>query len=618
MPKKFVGFRLMLGLLTLVAHHLQAQQVVSLGNETKDVALSPYAAVCRAHLGARAMPILLKNAGHFAPNDSRLEVNYGFNQKSGWCKFSITNHSANANWVLMVQQARVDTVQLYLVRHDSIIQAFPVTGHFQPLPKRSIQALPFAFPLTLTDKGDTITAYLYSHRELGRHAAIVNLQSRAYFDTYQHFFMAGIGTVCGMILLATLIGFVLYLLVRERVYIYYSVYAFSFFLLLVGDTGLAHALISVHGNQTVVDAFTMIFYYWIAGWHLLFTVELLQMKKYHRQRWLYWIGLYCGYFFCAGAILQALPFLPLFIRSELVTLSYYLIFPMNIYLITVLLLNVGKGKPVVYLYAAGFFTTVIVATLLILSDFEVLNIPHFNKDLYYLTPLPEVLCIVMGFGIQFSRNLKDRFLVQLKLSQTQDQIITIQEDERRRIAQDLHDDVGNSLAAVRNMVVQKKEPADVEREIGNVIQTIRTISHNLIPVDMEEFSLAEIVGHVVNKFKDHPDIALEFTYSGQVKKLKPLTELVIYRIINELITNIFKHSKASKALIQLLYQQQSLVVTVEDNGTGIIKKNGFESGIGLRSIHLRAEYIQASLNVESDAKGTLVILEIPYDHGEVS
>jgi signal transduction histidine kinase len=172
--------------------------------------------------------------------------------------------------------------------------------------------------------------------------------------------------------------------------------------------------------------------------------------------------------------------------------------------------------------------------------------------------------------------------------------------------------VGNSLAAIKNMVIHKRESASVEKEIDNIIHTIRSISHDLMPVDFNEFALTDVIRHTVNKFHGHPEITLEFDHTGDIKKMKPLTELVICRIINELITNIFKHSKASKAFIQLVYRDKSLVVMVEDNGIGIQQSNE-EEGIGLRSIRLRSDYIQSKLKIESDEKGTLIILEVPYE-----
>jgi signal transduction histidine kinase len=297
----------------------------------------------------------------------------------------------------------------------------------------------------------------------------------------------------------------------------------------------------------------------------------------------------------------------------MVICSYYVVFFLNAYIIYAIAISIARRDPIVYFYLAGFSVTLIVATVLVLADLNILDNINQNTDYYYFTPLVEILFMVIGLGIHFSRTIKDRFSVQLTLNKTQDQIITIQEDERKRIAQDLHDDVGNSLAAVKNMVIQKRESVKVEHEIDNLISTIRNISHDLMPVDFNQFSLTEIIGHTVNKFKDHNHTDLEFDQTGQAVKIDPLKELVIYRIINEIINNIFKHSKATSAFIQLIYQRETLVVTVEDNGSGI-QKSKTEEGIGLRSIRSRAAYINAKLNIESDDKGTLIILEVPYEN----
>jgi signal transduction histidine kinase len=307
-----------------------------------------------------------------------------------------------------------------------------------------------------------------------------------------------------------------------------------------------------------------------------------------------------------------IPALPDGLRWWILLFSYYIVFFMNVYILYAISISIVKGEPVVYFYLAGFLVTLIVATILVLADLQILDGVNQNTDIYYFTPLVEILFMVVGLGIHFSRNVKERFKVQLALNQTQNQIITIQEDERRRIAQDLHDDVGNSLAAVKNMVIQKRESVAVEKEIDNLIGTIRNISHNLMPVDFNEFNLHDIIGHTVNKFKDHPSVNLEFDYTGEPVKIRPLTELVIFRIINEVINNILKHSRATTAFIQLIYQKETLVVTAEDNGIGMEKLKAGE-GIGMRSIRLRAAYINAQLNIESDDKGTLIILEVPYE-----
>jgi signal transduction histidine kinase len=599
--------------LCLYSQAVYAQHMLVLKSNDHDISISPHAYVFNGEASRGGIETLLTaDSARFDRNALSHEIDYGVGGPRGWCAFRVRNESEEENWVLKIQHSRVDTVQLYVVRENGAIEQFPITGHFQKLRERPVHALPFAYSLPIK-KNETIACYLYSMRQYGRHAAILNLQTKNHFENYEYGFNVALGFVSGMVVLASFVGFFLFLFARQRLYVYYSIYALSFFFVLLADTGFAHATLFFPLDQTVVNGFTMIFYYWMGGCLGLFTIDLLQLKQ-KAKPWVFWAGAVMSYSFCVIAVLLLLPGLPHPVRWVFISYSYYLAVTVNVYILYVLSISVVKKEPIVYFYMAGFYFTSFIALLLTLSDFHILHFPFQNKDVFFLTPLVEILCVALGIGIHFSRTQKERINVQLALNQTQDQIITIQEDERRRIAQDLHDDVGNSLAAVRNMVAQKKESIDVEKEINNVIGTIRTISHNLMPVDFNEFSLVDIIGHLVNKFKDHPTVALEFDHSGERIKIKSITELVIYRIINELITNILKHSKASKALIQLMYQKDSLVITVEDNGIGMKNKPGVDEGIGLKSIRLRAAYIRASINVESDDKGTLVILEIPYEN----
>jgi len=546
----------------------------------------------------------------FRRNTLQQEVNYGFHHKRGWSKFTVKNLSDEKRWMLRIHQARVDTLQLYVLRQNGALEKYAATGHFQTISERPVHALNFAYPVTLS-WNETVTFYLYSQRQDGRHATILNLQTKSYFESYEHIFSVAISFLCGIIMLAGLAGFVLYWFVADNIYIYYSIYCISFFVLVLVDAGFVHSELSVASYQAVINTFTTIFYYWIVGWHMLFTIVMLKVKNYKR-RWVYWLGKVTGWLFCMLAVILLLPFLPDVLRGAIVYLSYYVVIFVDAYILYTCIISIRRRETVVYFYMAGFLVTVIVALILVMADLEWIDGVNQNTDIFYATPLIEILFMVIGLGMHYSNTIKARFSTQLALNNTQRQIITIQEDERRRIAQDLHDDVGNSLAAIKNMVIQRREPLAVKQEMDNLIDTVRDISHNLMPVDFNEFSIAYIMETTVNKFRGHPQIAIEFDCTGQPVKLQPVTELIIYRIVNELINNILKHAQASSALIQLIYQKDSLVVTVEDSGIGIQRSKNPE-GIGLRSIRLRAEYIHARLNVESDPKGTLVILEIPYE-----
>ena len=200
------------------------------------------------------------------------------------------------------------------------------------------------------------------------------------------------------------------------------------------------------------------------------------------------------------------------------------------------------------------------------------------------------------------------------------QLIAAQESERHRLAQDLHDDVGNTLAAAKgilNRVVsqyQSPEAAKAQSLIEKAGQDLRTISHNLMPVEFETYALSYVVGQVVEKAAEASGIQFDFVSLGEEQSISTERSLVIYRIINELLNNILKHSGAQAATVQLLYQPGNLVITVEDEGQGIKPKNvdRKEQGIGLKNINSRASYLGARLEMSSNQSGTSVILEVPY------
>jgi signal transduction histidine kinase len=330
----------------------------------------------------------------------------------------------------------------------------------------------------------------------------------------------------------------------------------------------------------------------------------------------YWLGKYSGWSFCiAGVLLLLLPIPAL--RWWLCFFSYYVIFFMDGYILFAICLRAMRKEPAVLLYLAGFLSTVVAGSILIFAELQIVDGINQNSDFYYFTPLIEILCMVLGLGIHFSKAVKQKLQAQVELNKVQQQVITAEEDERERIGRDLHDSVGNSLAGVKNMLVLKKEHIVIEKEIENVLTDIRNISHDLMPVDFKEYILPDIIKQTVHKFANHPDISFEYQRAGNMVKLNPVTELFIYRILNELIHNVIKHSKATEVLIQLLYGEDSLVVTVEDNGKGIDNASLTASnGIGLKNIQYRASYIRAKLNFESNTNGTLVILETPYATGK--
>lgn len=582
------------------------QQVISIEKDQENIVINPQVYVFKNE-GADIHEIDKVAAAPdsaFIKNTYYQEVNYGFSRPAGWCKFTIKNTSDHTDWILKVHQSRVDTVQLYVKRQNGELVQYPLTGHFQTIKDRAFYSLHFAHPISI-GKNETITCYLFTLRKFARHAAVLSLQKTDYYTNYDTVFIIFISALSGICTLAVLIGVVLFGFLHERVYIYYSIYCLSFLFLISADTGFLYSFISHSGaHQKLINNLSMVSYYWLAGWHILFTIELLELKKY-RRHWVYWVGMSSGLLCCAAALLLLFP-IPDPVRRHISHWSYYIVFFLDAYILYAMIIQLAQRQVVVYFYMGGFLFTLFAASILMLADLQLLEGVNQKTDIFFIAPVVEILCMVIGLGINSSRHVNDKLNAQVR-------IITVQEDERKRIAQDLHDDVGNSLVALKNMVIQHRDQPLVEKEIDDILQSIRNISHDLMPVDFQLYALTDIVRQTVNKFKGHPNIEFEYNQTGTEVKLNPLAELVIYRIVNELITNSIKHSQATDLMIQLIYQEAGLIVMVEDNGTGMKNDTGTHTkGIGLKNIRHRIAYINAALTIESDHKGTLVIIEVPY------
>jgi signal transduction histidine kinase len=200
---------------------------------------------------------------------------------------------------------------------------------------------------------------------------------------------------------------------------------------------------------------------------------------------------------------------------------------------------------------------------------------------------------------------------QLKFSE---QILVTQENERKRIAGDLHDELGGNLAAMK-MAMQSFDLPPQQNEllkglIDKTSVTAREIAHNLMPPDFEKTALRDMLENFYKRLSSESHISYQFFASDPLYTFSKQDELMIYRILMELTTNINKHSMATEATVQLVYDTHYLELMVEDNGKGFDDRKS--DGIGLKNIRSRVDYLGGSMNIDTGQKGTTIIIRIPY------
>lgn len=198
-------------------------------------------------------------------------------------------------------------------------------------------------------------------------------------------------------------------------------------------------------------------------------------------------------------------------------------------------------------------------------------------------------------------------------------LMTGEEKERSRIARELHDGLGGILAAAR-MQLSALDTPNKSKKIDSIEQLLekastesRRISHNLLPENLIKLGLNEALKDFIQGINDGKLMEITYHSIGIEERLPENLELSVYRIIQELLNNIIKHSEATEAFVQLHKTEKMLTITVEDNGKGFEKVSS--KGIGLSNIESRLSLLEGKLSIDTtNQKGTSVYIEIKLNN----
>ncbi|MCB0599776.1 MAG: sensor histidine kinase [Saprospiraceae bacterium] len=198
-----------------------------------------------------------------------------------------------------------------------------------------------------------------------------------------------------------------------------------------------------------------------------------------------------------------------------------------------------------------------------------------------------------------------------------------QEQERSRIARDLHDGLGNLLSSIKaNMSSLYIEFDDsgtrriyhkASDMIDEACTEVRKMAHEMMPQALKKVGLTNALNDLVNRMNFSHPFHTEFNVYGKEQDLGDQFNIMIYRIIQECYNNIVKYAQASEVLLQLTFSEEWLNVTIEDNGVGFdLKSIPADKGMGLKSIDFRARFMGGDYEIDSrPGEGTMVTINVP-------
>jgi two-component system NarL family sensor kinase len=198
-----------------------------------------------------------------------------------------------------------------------------------------------------------------------------------------------------------------------------------------------------------------------------------------------------------------------------------------------------------------------------------------------------------------------------------------QEEERSRVAKDLHDGLGGLLSGVKLSFINLKENIQLDEhtnglfeksvtQLDNTIQELRKVAHNLMPETLIKFGLKNAVEDFCESMQQSSGCSIIYQQMGEEREIGNIADVNIYRIIQELVNNSLKHGKPKQIIVQLTKTATKILVSVEDDGKGFdTAELETRNGIGIANIKHRVSYFNGVIQIQSrPGEGTAFNIEL--------
>ena len=552
-------------------------------------------------------------------NSKKDVVNIGFVKNIYWFAIPLKNVLDKQ----LALEAGLDNgsifkINFYMVSATSgkILNQY-VTGTHYDYFTRPVLSRRFYFPVSLQPDSSTVIFYRIDMRGDGLHLPFLLIQKNSW-QNYENRIAGFYAFFCGCLTFVALFSIIAFFWSSKRMYLFYSLYILSCCFLFLGDGNFDFKWLYPHSHWLATIS-PSVYALLVSIFMLLFTIDFLQLKTARYMLFRFMIG---------GIVLLAIALMLLpgaYIFSENITFRKIVFgYSFTVYTCATLLqayaifVRIKDKFSTAYLYGIAL-TGVLVSSAMYLM--HVLNVIGEILPAYIYLPVGFgfeiiVLSVALLYNYNFHRKQHHQLSTDIANQQTHfsRELLQVQEAEQQRIAEDLHDELGGNLAAIKmklqSMDTKSEDIDSIIKLIDATSKNARNIAHNLMPPEFESNRLEELLQNYYNRLNREGNIHFNFIVSGKDGHFDKQQSLTIYRILLELTGNIIKHSAATKATVQLINYKDNLRILAEDNGKGF--SGGEGDGIGLKNIRSRVGFLKGDITIDSSATGTTIIIRIPY------
>jgi signal transduction histidine kinase len=246
-----------------------------------------------------------------------------------------------------------------------------------------------------------------------------------------------------------------------------------------------------------------------------------------------------------------------------------------------------------------------------------------KRNVYiFLAAMLVLIVLTSLYLMDYNRRMFDRVAsLSQRRSELAQQLISVQENTFRAISRDLHDDFGQILTAVGAMLQrmgkrapqggpEREELREIQEIVQATLEKVRSLSHALHPVILDEAGLESALDVYLPTFEKQTGIGIQYQKDGDSRELDRGVTIQLYRVLQEALSNVARHSKSATAAVRLHFLPEALVLEVEDRGVGF--GNRENPGMGLVSMRERAELVNGRVEfLNCDGGGALVRMTVP-------
>ncbi len=549
---------------------------------------------------------------------------FGYNTDFHWLYFALTSPE-KSDLMLEIEYANLDYVELFEVKNGKITPLGLSGDRFQ-FRQRPYTNNNYVFPIRL-QAGEKAQYFLMLDQPHAILSFFIKLWHRSDFlriDREEYMLW---GIYVGIICIVMIMNLVMLLATKDWIYLWYSLYLHFMTMHLFSDAGLGFQYL--WSDFPKINAYAPVYLYvWAAMIAQTTFMQYFIQQTRRNSRVFWWINTFK--IMVAMALVAAIG-IPLFEVKGREEYMYKIVSQTTSYLVPIIVV-----LTVISLYErrhereqlVRYYGYALIVQFLGYSTVAFINFCQtqgwalpFDVETYVIIGLTVLLDIVFfTYGLahrysNFRRNNQRLELALLKTRQeTQQRMIDSLEEERRRLAQDLHDDIGATLSTAKAYlsVLRRKEPTQAllqsQRLLDQAADELRTISHQLMPKHFDKIGLAKAVEETIRKVSGS-QTQFEFVSMGEVKKLDTQTEMLIFSIATEWVRTIQKQGLATEATVQLIYHKELLNLSVEDNGQPI-DANG-KTAADLSNLRAKAAFLKADLLIDSNRYGSSIMLSVP-------